>query len=111
MSRVVTQPSPCEHSSRSVAPMSFPLWSIAGIRELTRAAADLAMGVGGRKDDGIEQVLTDYERLLKIMQARSNEVWKKPAGRSFGLLRGQRSLVVRLLWFLVRRQVGLSVLA
>src|ERR1700704_655220 len=43
MSRVVTQPSPCEHSKRSVAPMSFSLWSIAGERELTRAAAGLAM--------------------------------------------------------------------
>src|ERR1041384_1969074 len=35
----VTQPRPCEHNSRSVAPMSFSLWSIAGERELTRAAA------------------------------------------------------------------------
>src|SRR5712691_6157195 len=70
MSRVVTQPSPCEPSSRSVAPMSFSLWSIAGERELTRAAAGLDMrdgwcGSGVR----IEQMLTNYERLLNTMSS------------------------------------------
>src|SRR5712671_4682250 len=70
MSLVVTQPRPREDKSRSVAPMSFPLWSIAGKRELTRSAAGLVMGIGSwvERTVRIEQALTDYERLLNTMQ-------------------------------------------
>src|SRR6266436_3390518 len=79
MSRVVTQPSPCEHSSRSVAPMSFSLWSTAEERELTRAAVGLAMrdrtGVGVRRVGvRIERMLTDYERVLNTMSSRTAAV-------------------------------------
>src|SRR3989454_12378199 len=65
MSRVVTQPSPCEHSSRSVAPMSFSLWSIAGEREL-RAAAGLAM----RDRAGVLFELSERSRIMSECSTR-----------------------------------------
>src|SRR6266571_4783166 len=100
MSRVVTQPSPCEHSSRSVAPISFSLWSIAGERELTRAAEGLAM----RDRAGIlEFELSERSRIMSDCSTRCQ------AGR--GLFRWQRGLVVRLPGFLVGRQMRLRVLA
>src|SRR5437773_8860561 len=66
MSRVVTQPRPCEESNRSVAAMSFSFWSSPGKRGLTRAAAGLAMWKRGRVR--IEQTLTHYEQVLKKKQ-------------------------------------------
>src|SRR5437899_561287 len=99
MSRVVTQPSPCEPSSRSVAPMSFSLWSIAGERELTRAAAGLDM----RDRAGGEFELSKRSRIMSDCSTRCQ------AGR--GLFRWQRGLVVRLPGFLVGRQMRLRVLA
>src|SRR2546427_8315693 len=100
MSRVVTQPRPCEESKRSVAAMSFSFWSSAGEREATRAAAGLDMRVGR---EILEFELSERSRIMSECSTRCQ------AGR--GLFRRQRGLVVRLLGFAVRRQVGLSVLA
>src|SRR5882672_6774680 len=104
MSRVVTQPSPCEPSSRSVAPMSFSLWSIAGERELTRTAAGLAMRdrAGGK---------FELSKRSRIMSDRSTRCQADRSRFRRGLLRRQRGLVVRLAGFLVRRQIRLRVFA
>src|SRR5262245_48927038 len=71
MSRVLTQPNPCEESSRSVAAMSRSLWSGEGVREFEREAAGLAMRIVSGEAAGIEQTLRQYEHLLKKKQGRS----------------------------------------
>src|SRR6266853_1626236 len=69
MSRVVTQPRPCEDRSRMVAPMSFCFGSTDGEREATRVPTDLAMRIGMEVRVRDEQTLTHYEQALKKTQA------------------------------------------